>query len=67
MPVYEYECTACAERFDKLVRAADADNAVCPSCGHVEVRRLLSVIAGLGRSAPDAQPVCGRGACDACA
>lgn len=66
MPVYEYECTACDARFDRLVAHAEADRASCPRCGAAEVRRLLSVIAGLGgRGEPEA-PACGGGACGAC-
>ena len=69
MPLYEYECSACEARFDRLTSAAAADDAVCARCGSTQVRRLLSVIGGLGGSssagAGDA-PVCGQGACGHC-
>jgi putative FmdB family regulatory protein len=66
MPLYEYECSDCGKRFDRLVAASAADDAACPRCGAAKVRRLISVIAGLGGSAPDPAPQCGQGACGAC-
>jgi putative FmdB family regulatory protein len=66
MPLYEYECRACDKRFDQIVSMAAADETACPRCGAHEVRRLISVIAGMtGRAAAPA-PVCGQGACGAC-
>ncbi|MEY2532773.1 MAG: hypothetical protein QOF29_683 [bacterium] len=47
MPIYEYRCTACSERFDELVRNSDTTVA-CPECGGAEVERLLSTFAGVG-------------------
>ena len=41
MPIYEFECQACGERFEELV-GADAVPP-CPACGG-EARRLLSQI-----------------------
>jgi len=66
MPLYEYECSGCGKRFDRLVSVSAADDAVCPRCGATQVRRLISVIAGMaGRTAePAAQ--CGQGACAHC-
>ena len=47
MPIYEYRCLSCDERFEELVRRPD-DTAPCPQCGGAEVERLLSVFAGVG-------------------
>jgi putative FmdB family regulatory protein len=66
MPLFEYECRACDKRFDRLVSAAAADDAECPRCGAREVRRLISVIAGMTGRAEAPAPVCGQGACGAC-
>jgi putative FmdB family regulatory protein len=56
MPIYEYRCPACDERFEELVRNPDVAVA-CPSCGGAEAERLLSAFAGVGGSrtppAPD--------------
>jgi putative FmdB family regulatory protein len=47
MPIYDYRCTDCDERYDKLVRRAE-DVVTCPSCGSEHSERLLSVFAGIG-------------------
>ena len=45
MPVYEYVCTTCKNRFDKLRPMAEMDNeASCPDCGG-DSSRALSVFA----------------------
>jgi putative FmdB family regulatory protein len=49
MPIYEYRCPSCEERFEELVRAS-APAVACPSCGTADVERLLSVFAGVGGS-----------------
>lgn len=45
MPIYEYECDACAHRFELLVLPArvrtDGDRA-CPACHGRQVRQLPS-------------------------
>ena len=41
MPIYDYSCVACDERFDDLSRF-DAPSPPCPSCGSEETTRLLS-------------------------
>jgi putative FmdB family regulatory protein len=63
VPLYEYACSACGGRFERLSSFAAADEATCPACGSREARRLLSVIAGGVRTA---EPTCGHGACEAC-
>ncbi len=40
MPIYEYECTACKQRFERTQRFADPPVTECPECGG-PVRRLL--------------------------
>lgn len=46
MPLYEYRCEKCGERFEKLRRMQDADRGVeCPRCASDEVKRLLSSFA----------------------
>ncbi len=45
MPIYEYSCTICDNRFDRLRRMSQMDDAApCPDCGS-ESRRQLSVFA----------------------
>ncbi|MHB0915787.1 MAG: FmdB family zinc ribbon protein [Thermoleophilia bacterium] len=43
MPIYEYSCHACENRFEELVMKPDAEDEVaCPDCGSPRVRRLIS-------------------------
>jgi putative FmdB family regulatory protein len=56
MPIYDYRCTDCDERYDELVRRAE-DVVTCPSCGSERSERLLSVFAGMGSAGtPAATP-----------
>jgi len=48
MPIYEFECEGCGERFEELV-AAGAESLPCPACGSARTRRLLSGFAPPGR------------------
>jgi putative FmdB family regulatory protein len=41
MPIYEYECKTCGERFEKFQHFGDEPVSVCPH-GHHEVRRVLT-------------------------
>jgi len=45
MPLYEYRCSQCGEKFEKLVRlsAGDAEIA-CPACDSSLVDRLVSLL-----------------------
>jgi putative FmdB family regulatory protein len=47
MPVYEYDCETCGDRFDKLVFSPARDLLIrCPHCGSDQVSKRLSLIAG---------------------
>lgn len=49
MPIYEYECSACGERFERLTSARAKDSrTACPSCGAEDTGRVPSSFA-LGR------------------
>ena len=41
MPLYEYQCDACAHRFEVIQQYKDAPIAVCPKCGGT-VKKLFS-------------------------
>jgi putative FmdB family regulatory protein len=46
MPIYEYECRDCGERFDALRTMAEADKPiVCAACHGQHASRLISVFA----------------------
>ncbi len=61
MPLFEYTCRACGERFEALLPRAEADRAVCPKCGARRAKRELSTFAAAvgGKS----EPACASGAC----
>ncbi|MFN2225565.1 MAG: FmdB family zinc ribbon protein [Anaerolineae bacterium] len=44
MPIYEYRCQECGQRFEKLVMSIDREpeDLACPACGGGEVQRLIS-------------------------
>jgi len=73
VPLYEYSCDGCGQRFEALVPAGRADSAACPSCEAGPVRRLLSLIAapvkgsdGAAAPAAGAGGGCCGGACGHC-
>jgi len=49
VPIYEFKCDACGERFEELV-AASAGAAPCPACGSTATRRLISTVSPPGRT-----------------
>lgn len=40
MPLYEYKCSACSKRFDRLERVSAPSTRECPSCGAPAHRQL---------------------------
>jgi len=64
MPIYEYCCAECGERFELFVRSA-ARQAVptCPRCGSQKVRKAISLfgVGGTGRSDRTNAASCGSG------
>jgi len=49
MPIYEYRCRECGEKFEKLVlRARDAETIECPRCGQRASEQLYSTFATTG-------------------
>ena len=64
MPVYEFMCQSCGERFEKLFRTMGGKpSAQCPRCGSKQTQRALSLVnAGESKSrgGPTGVPMCGR-------
>jgi putative FmdB family regulatory protein len=42
MPIYEFECAACGNVFDRLQKISEPDPDTCPSCGKHKVRRRVT-------------------------
>jgi putative FmdB family regulatory protein len=65
MPVYEFICEKCGERFDKLFRSVSGEpKAACPKCESKKTTRSLSLV-NTGESKGESggmpeMPMCGR-------
>ncbi len=65
MPLYEYSCHACSERFEVLQTMGEgSDGLACPSCGGGAIERQLSTFAGRTGSAGQTAEACARSGCD---
>jgi putative FmdB family regulatory protein len=42
MPLYEYECSACGHRFERIQKFSDPPVEECPNCGKNNVQKLMS-------------------------
>jgi len=64
MPIFEYRCAKCGERYETLDARADRATPRCPRCGAAEAKRLISTFS-VGRSQADAPPSgpCGSSDC----
>lgn len=68
MPLYEYYCRTCEQKFELLRPMSRADeDAVCPA-GHTGAQRVMSMFASFAKDADGTvTPVAGSSACSACA
>ena len=54
MPIYEFKCEVCQEKFSEMRKVGDDQGVSCPSCNSVKTRKLMSAfaaISGTGRQA----------------
>lgn len=42
MPIYEFECSSCGHRFDRLQKLSDTDPTICPACDAPQLQRRVS-------------------------
>lgn len=59
MPIYEYECPCCGEKFELRRGITDTDSEIrCPKCGAEDQRRLFSTFAmsSSGEVCPPSSP-----------
>ena len=42
MPLYEYQCSNCNHRFEKIVKFSDPPLTTCPACEQESIEQLLS-------------------------
>ena len=52
MPMFEYVCEKCGNRFEKLQKSGAQEESSCPQCGCAEVKKQLSSFASAGASSP---------------
>jgi putative FmdB family regulatory protein len=55
VPIYEYECSECGERFEIFVRGGEEEEMKCPECACENIERRLSTFAAT-TGAPDSGP-----------
>jgi len=63
MPMYEYKCQECGQRFEALI-LSPKDEVHCLKCGSISVERQLSTFAvgsGSSKAGSSASPSCGSG------
>lgn len=41
MPLYEYKCSACGHRFERIVKFSDPPVKSCPQCGKDAVEQMI--------------------------
>ncbi len=63
MPIFEYRCVPCGERFEALQSRGDEAAPRCPRCGAAEAERLLSSFAVLNARLEPAPGPCGSPDC----
>ena len=62
MPLYDFSCSDCGTKFERLVRReADAGEVDCPSCASLRVSRELSLPAAPVSVAESLPTACGSG------
>ncbi|MCS6830718.1 MAG: zinc ribbon domain-containing protein [Armatimonadota bacterium] len=77
MPIYEFRCKGCGQKFEQRFSSADVSGVACPQCGSSEVSRLISLffalkasrdmeVAGCDRCAGNPRAFCEPGGCSAC-
>lgn len=68
MPIFEYECLKCGEKFELLLMGSDVPT--CPKCGSRDLKKLMSVFnsnvkKGFAKGS-GACSTCSGGSCSTC-
>ena len=63
MPIYEYKCKNCSEKYEALVLRRD-ETVPCPCCNSADVEKLMSAFAF--KSGDNFTPSSGSSACGTC-
>ncbi|MDD5347158.1 MAG: zinc ribbon domain-containing protein [Candidatus Omnitrophica bacterium] len=72
MPIFEFECTKCARKFEYLVRSS-GDKPECPKCANTKLKKLISGFAFTSKDGSGATTAssagcsgCSGGDCSSC-
>ena len=66
MPIYEYACESCGNKFEKLVRRSEEVlESGCPSCGQKHLKQEYSTFAARATAGESASSPAGMGGCPA--
>ena len=50
MPIFEFKCKDCGEKFEKLLFSSDKDKIKCPKCNSENVNKVFSVFSSKATS-----------------
>jgi putative FmdB family regulatory protein len=71
MPLYEFICKKCGQRFESLVTVGKERDVVCAECGSAEVEKKISCF-GIGggssrlKASSSSCTTCSTGSCSTC-
>jgi putative FmdB family regulatory protein len=63
MPIFEYECSRCGARLERLVRSAADAPRTCPTCGAAGPRKVFSAFSVTASRGGGHEP---SSACESC-
>jgi putative FmdB family regulatory protein len=61
LPIYEYRCHNCGEKFEILVYSQSDTAIICPKCGSENIERVMSGFASANRDVNSATSSCAPG------
>ncbi len=50
MPIYEYQCAACGQTFERLIFKGDKEAVQCAACNSGDVEKLPSAVSFMSNS-----------------
>ncbi|MBN1757494.1 MAG: zinc ribbon domain-containing protein [Chitinispirillaceae bacterium] len=62
MPIFEYHCGKCGNKFEELVQGDRNRTIPCPQCGSSDTEKLMSAIGGISMGGSQSTP-CGSSGC----
>ena len=68
MPIFEFRCLDCSEKFEDLFSSHDISNEdiKCPKCGSKDVKRIFSLFSSPGVTVEDSCSTCNAPTCSSC-